>query len=174
MIGALQWRLIASAVALVILAGAGLRTWTSGRESGRAEVQARWDSERAAMATAAASASEAARIEEQRRDAAQRKVVDDATNALAAARADALRAGATVAGLRTAASIAAARCNRTPDDPGTVEPSAPASDAGSVLADMLGRAADMAGRLAAVADERGVAGTACERAYDALIKGVAK
>jgi len=37
-----------------------------------------------------------------------------------------------------------------------------------MLADVLSRAGDAAVELAAIADARGIAGSACERAYDAL------
>jgi hypothetical protein len=37
-----------------------------------------------------------------------------------------------------------------------------------VLADVLGRLAQTAGELAAIADARGAAGAACEKAYGAL------
>jgi hypothetical protein len=38
-----------------------------------------------------------------------------------------------------------------------------------VLADVFGRLEEAGRRYAALADERGTAGAACERAYDALI-----
>jgi hypothetical protein len=37
-----------------------------------------------------------------------------------------------------------------------------------VLADVLGRLEEAGRRLAATADERGIAGAACERSYDSL------
>jgi hypothetical protein len=40
-----------------------------------------------------------------------------------------------------------------------------------VLADVLGRLEEAGRELAAVADARGTAGTACERAYQALLNG---
>ena len=44
--------------------------------------------------------------------------------------------------------------------------SAPATDPAGMCADMLGAAGERLRILAATADERGTAGTACERAYD--------
>jgi hypothetical protein len=39
-----------------------------------------------------------------------------------------------------------------------------------MLADVFQQVTDLARRYAQIADERGIAGAACERAYEALIK----
>ncbi|WP_081636260.1 DUF2514 family protein [Pandoraea sp. SD6-2] len=50
--------------------------------------------------------------------------------------------------------------------------SAPAADPIGVLADVLGRADERAGKLAEFADAAHIAGLACERSYDALNAGM--
>jgi hypothetical protein len=62
---------------------------------------------------------------------------------------------------RLAATVAAARAASTAGGP-------PAGDPIGVLADVLSRADERAGVLAAYADRARAAGAACERAYDAL------
>lgn len=68
-------------------------------------------------------------------------------------------------GLRAATDRAAnrARANSCATDTGP-----PTGDPIGVLADVLGRADQRAGELADIAERRGIAGTACEKAYDAL------
>src|SRR5574337_400169 len=117
---------------------------------------------------AAASASEAARAEEQRRTAAQQEVSRNATLALDQARADAARAADAARGLRGAAAAAAARCDRGPGNPATAGSGPAAADTGAVLADVL-VGMDAAGRaVAALADARSIALDACVSAYRAL------
>src|SRR5574337_2160053 len=155
------------AVGGVILIAASV-LHSAGVRSGRAEVQQAWDKERAAQMAVAASASEAARAEEQRRTAAQQEVSRNATLALDQARADAARAAAAARGLRGAAALAAARCDRSAADTAAAGASAPAADPGAVLADVL-VSMEQAGRaVAAVADARDVALDACVGAYRAL------
>lgn len=118
----------------------------------------------AAEQKARLAAVEAARAEEQRRTAAQMEIANDASNQRDQARVDAAAAASAADGLRkqVAVLVAAGRC------PAAVAGSAPAGDPIGVLADVLGRADERAGVLASIADERGIAGRACERAYDAL------
>jgi hypothetical protein len=133
-----------------------------------ADVQHRWDVERAQESAAAASASEADRVEEQRRLAAQQEVIRHAENQIAEARAAAGRAAAAAGGLRERAAAVAARCDRAPSDTAAASPGPAASDPGVLLADVLGRLEESGRRLAQIADERGAAGAACEASYDAL------
>lgn len=161
------WLAVAAAVAGAVVWWHLARV-ADARDAGRAEVQARWDAQRAAHAEVAASAAHAARAEERRREAALRKEMDDALQAVARARADADRAAGAAERLRHAARAAAARCGAATGDTATAAASAAATGAGDLLAELLRAADERAGALAAEADRRGIAGTACERAYDAL------
>ncbi len=70
-------------------------------------------------------------------------------------------------GLRHRAASLAATCPTTADAP-AADSGPPAPSPGVLLADVLGRLEAAGRELAAVADARGVAGQACERAYGAL------
>lgn len=70
-------------------------------------------------------------------------------------------------GLRHRATQLAARCP-APESAALAEPGPTAASPGAVLADVLGRLEAAGRELAAVADARGVAGQACERAYGVL------
>jgi hypothetical protein len=150
-------------------------SWHSGRveaahQAGKASVQALWAAANVKAAQAAASAAAEHRATEQRREAAARKGIDDATLAVDRARADADRAGRAAAGLRDAARAAAARCGGAARHPTPAASGAPAASAGDLLADVLGLV-EQAGRdMAAEADRRGIAGAACERLYDSLAR----
>jgi len=116
------------------------------------------------LAAVRESAYRAALIETTRRLAAQQEVTHAADLALAQARADADGAALAADRLRGAARRAAGRaCAAAPAGPG-----APASAPAVVLADVLIRADGRAGELAAAVDAARIAGTACERAYEAL------
>ena len=105
----------------------------------------------------------AALVETTRRINAQVEVISEANNAKAKAQASAATATAASGRLRQRADAIASACS-----PSAAAAGPAASSPGAVLADMLGRL-DQAGReLAAIADERGIAGQACERAYRAL------
>lgn len=163
--------LVAAALAVAAASGAAL-VQTLRLADARAELaQARQDQAdyAAAAAQATADAVQAARDEEQRRAAAIQEIADAASNALAVARADAVRARAAADRLRRAAeTYAAAHCGAAPEDPAVAPGSAPATGPGLVLADVLGRADDTAGDLAAAFDAARAAGLACQRAYDSL------
>lgn len=92
----------------------------------------------------------------------QQEALTHANTATLAARRDAAAARGTADRLREhfAAAAAASAC---PAYPGPA-----ASSAADLLADVQRRIDEAAGELAAVADERGIAGAACERAYDSL------
>jgi hypothetical protein len=68
--------------------------------------------------------------------------------------------------LRDAINAAAQRARCA--DPATAELRTPADDPIGVLADVLGRADKRASVLADIADRRGIAGRACERAYQVM------
>lgn len=78
-------------------------------------------------------------------------------------------AGARVAGdgLRVRAAAVAASC-AAPAEATAAAGGQAAAGPGAVLADVLGRLEEAGRELAAVADARGAAGAACERAYDAI------
>ena len=83
---------------------------------------------------------------------------------------DRARAAASATGkrLQDAANAAAARARDQCANPTTPDLGTPAGDTIGVLADVLGRADARAGELADIAEQRGIAGRACEREYDAL------
>lgn len=113
------------------------------------------------------------RAEETRRLVAQQEIADDLAQKLARARADADIADAAAGRLqqRIGALVAAARA--AAQHPAAAGAGAPADDAIGLLADVLGRADAAAGELAAIADQRGAAGQACQLAYDSLTAGAA-
>lgn len=124
------------------------------------------------QAAAIAQAITEARAEEQRRVAAQAEIANDAYRQLEIVRGNADAARATAQ--RLYARLAAAAANR-PSSAASASAGAPAGDTGVVSADvyrqLLGAARRLGDRgvdLAQLADQRGIAGTACERAYDAL------
>ena len=111
-----------------------------------------------------AKAVDAARVEEQRRTAAQSEIANDANQQRTAALADAFAARAAAGSLqqRVDQLVAAAR------NPAATAGSPAAGDALDLLADVLGRADQRAGELAEYADRARIAGQQCERDYDAL------
>ncbi|RQR87624.1 MULTISPECIES: DUF2514 family protein [unclassified Burkholderia] len=106
----------------------------------------------------------AERDESNRRAAAQSENAKDASKQRTAALADAFAAHAAAGSLqqRVDQLVAAAR------HPATATGSPAAGDALDLLADVLGRADQRAGELAAYADAARIAGQQCERDYDAL------
>ncbi len=96
----------------------------------------------------------------------QKETVDAATTQAAAAAADAARQRTAAERLR--ARLAARQTDLGPRDPAAAASGPPAAAGSCVPADLFGRVLDAAGQLAAIADQRGVAGQACERAYQAL------
>lgn len=112
----------------------------------------------------------AALLETKRRMAAIDEVQKDAEQQLEAARADAAGAGAALERLQQRLTAAEQR-SRAAGNTITAQLSASADTAARVRADLLGRIGQAAGLYAGVADERGVAGTACERAYDGVKGG---
>jgi hypothetical protein len=125
--------------------------------------------EREKLVAEALAASEAARALEARWQAAHTEVQTDAQNRIRAASADAARARSAADSLQRRAEVIAAQCANPQRDSASPAPGgAAAQDPGVVLANLLRGVAQAAGELAAVADARGTAGAACERAYDAI------
>lgn len=119
---------------------------------------------KADAATAQAKAVDAARVEGQRRIAAQSEIANEAAQQRSAALGDAFAARAAADGLRKQVAALLSRAQH----PAASAGSAPAGDPIGVLADVLESADERAGKLAEIADERGIAGQQCERDYDAL------
>jgi hypothetical protein len=136
---------------------------------GAARVQTLWKAADAQAAAVAASAAAANLRTERERQAAARKEIDDAHAALTAARADSDRAARAASGLRRAfddrVHAATSSC-RTAGHPAPAASSAPTQD--RVLSEVFSQLDDFATAVAAEADERGIAGAACERLYDSL------
>lgn len=160
---------VAAAVLALLLGGIGVQTWrVRGLQTDLLHEQLARKVELAAMASAAASASEAARAEEQHRAAAQLEISHAAEKQITQARADAVAAGDAAGRLRQRATTLATRSCPAASNPTPTGISAPTYDPGLVFPELLGALVDEARRLAAVADDRGIAGQACERAYDQL------
>jgi hypothetical protein len=141
-----------------------------GDAAGSARVTALWDAERTKARALAEQATADNLAEERRRQAAMQKEIDHATTALDAARRDADAARRASVGLRDAfASAAARRCAAAPNpQAASGGASAPAEGRGDVPSLVFGLV-EQAGRdMAIEADRRGIAGSACERAYDSL------
>ncbi|WP_395501848.1 DUF2514 family protein [Ectopseudomonas mendocina] len=105
--------------------------------------------------------------ENQRRQAAVEKADADAKQQLDQARSDAARAGSALERLQQRLAAAEQR-SRDAGNSITAQLGQTAEDAARVRADLLGRLGAAAGFYAGIADERGVAGTACEKAYGAM------
>jgi len=169
MIGAalnlLPQKLLAEALGLALEAAlvAGL-TWHLAAQHYETKLAAEHEAQAAAVAAAAASAAE----ETNRRVSAQQEIAHEAQQQAQHAAADAADAARARDALRVQLD-AFVRAHRGPADPTAAAGSAPAGDPIGVLADVLSRADERAGVLADLADRRGVAGAACERAYDSLM-----
>lgn len=105
--------------------------------------------------------------ENQRRQAATEKADAEAQEQLAAARTDAERAGSALERLQQRLAAAEQR-SRDAGNAITAQLSQAAEGAARVRADVLGRVGEAAQLYARVADERGIAGLACEKSYDAV------
>ena len=105
--------------------------------------------------------------ENQRRQAATEKADAEAQEQLAAARTDAERAGSALERLKLRLAAAEQR-SRDAGNAITAQLGQAAEDAARVRADVFGRVGEAAQLYAGVADERGIAGSACEKAYDVV------
>lgn len=137
-----------------------------------AEERAARDRERADLTAAALRESERARAIETEWRTRHDAAAAAAQQQLDRARADARLARAAGDSLRNRAEVYARQCAgqgaAAGVRPGAAGPGAATGGPGAVLADVLGRLEAAGRELAAVADARGAAGTACERAHDAL------
>jgi len=157
--------------AFMVLLGGGIGFIHHEREIGAERVEAVRQAEHARAAAVAASAIEANQAETNRRIAASQETVRVTIQHAAAVAADASAAAAARDGLRHDLDAVIASRRAAAGNPPASAASAPAVDASVVLAQLLERAADRAAGLAQLADERGVAGSACERSYDSLTPG---
>lgn len=173
-LGSYLWPAVAGAFAASLLWG-GVEHWRANRnadaviEAKNACTVARANATAAALQQSETNAAiTVARINEQKR------IADEAERQLAQARADAAIADAAAGRLsrRVAALVAAAR--EAASHPPAVGASAPAEDPIGMLAELQRRADEAAGVFARVADERGAAGSACEREYDSLTQQTGK
>jgi len=105
--------------------------------------------------------------ENQRRQAAIERADADAQKQLDQARSDAERAGSALERLRQRLAAAEQR-SRDAGNSITAQLGQAAESAARVRADVLGRLGAAAGLYADIADQRGIAGGACEKSYDGL------
>lgn len=122
--------------------------------------------ERAQVADLRERAIHDALVETTRRVTAQREIVRDATLSTTQARSAEARAVAAADRLRRRAAALAA--SHSSCDTAVASPGAAASSPADLLADVRGRLVEAARQLAVEATRRGIAGSACERSYDAL------
>lgn len=105
--------------------------------------------------------------ENQRRQAATEKADEEAKQQLAAARDDAERAGSALERLQQRLAAAEQR-SLDAGNSITAQLGQAAEDAARMRADVLGRLGEAVRLYADIADQRGIAGAACERAYDGV------
>jgi hypothetical protein len=141
-------------------------------KAAHAKDQAAWATQREVLVQEALKESERARQTEAQWREKQTEVQKNAQERIRAAVADAARARDAVDVLQQRAKVLAAQCSPSRDqagpDPTFAERGAAAADPGTVLTNMLRGVAAAAAELAAVADARGAAGAACEKAYGVL------
>jgi hypothetical protein len=160
-----QYRLLLSGLAmatLMALSAYGAWSWQANAYTAQIAIM------QADQAQALATAQAQARSEEQRRQTALEIIRNESHQSTEQALADAAAADATAGGLlleldrlkRRAAICTSATVGGTP-----------AKDAATVLADLLSEVESAGRAMAAEADRRGIAGSACERSYDAVKGG---
>lgn len=156
------------AIGALVASAAGL-WWLHGHwyEAGASAVRAERDAERAAQAQAALSAERDSRAREHEIQQTQAEANNEATrqaNHLVSARAAADAASQRLLNANRAAPSGGGRCQ----DAAAVATSPPASAPVDLRSDVLGRLDGAATELAEFAERATIAGTACERSYDAL------
>jgi hypothetical protein len=156
-------------IAAIIIAGAGMMFVKHERELGAQKAETQMQHERAVLAQQAADAASAAIAETTRREKALQDIINanQQTTAKIMADAAANSADRRNLGLQLDAFV---RAGAAAGNSGTSLGGKAAGDALNVLANVFSRADARAAELARIADERGTAGAACERSYDALIK----
>lgn len=159
-----------AAAGLVVAGGAAWHYAALGdaRDEGRAEVQVKWDRERAANTSAALLATAEARAEERRRNAAQQENANEVERLAARDRAAALRTAPAVDRLRQRTDPLAAACDRAAGYPAAAGELQTAPGPGYLLADVQRRLVEAARRIAAEADKRRTGGLGCQLDYETL------
>jgi hypothetical protein len=163
-------RLLPYTVALALLAGALFGAYRHGVSVTDDKWQSRWSARNAQDAEARAENEAAARDREQAYQRSIEKATQDGQRTIDQAITDASAARASAAGLREAADHFADRlsASEVSGNSCTAAASKAAASAAMVLADVLKRADQRAGDLAAIADQARARGLACEQAYDGL------
>jgi hypothetical protein len=160
-----QYRLLLTGLAIAtLMALSAYGAWSWQANAYTAQIATMQADQAQAFATAQAQA----RSEEQRRQTALEIIRNESRQSTEQALADAAAADATADGLlleldrlkRRDAICAGATVGGTPT-----------KDATTVLADLLGEVESAGRAMAAEADRRGIAGSACERSYDAVKGG---
>ena len=116
-------------------------------------------------------AEQQAREVEAQREAKKQKVVDEANKQTLSAKSAARAADAAAVSLRDRISDLVAAIRSATANTGDSSGGPTADNSAGMLADVLSRADARAGLLASLADERGIAGAACERVADGLQPG---
>lgn len=154
-------------LAAVVVVG-GVQQWrVAGLQDDLTQLQTDWAHERADLASQAAEAERKARDEEQRRQREIEGIQDEARGEMERASADARAAADRAGGLQREVDRLRASRSATCDAIAAQRGQA-AGSSFDVLADMFVEMERAGRELAAEADRRGVAGRACERAYEAV------
>lgn len=154
------WIYIAAALALVLYGAFSYR-------AGKASVRAEFDSYKIAQQESRILADRAQRTEEARRQDAITKEAEDAQKQTNVVEPDIRRSSDSASGLRSAAADTALRSSKD-SCASTASQSKPDSQALDLLAQLLGRSGERTAELGAYADRLAIAGSACERSFDAL------
>lgn len=163
-----KWWGIGAIVASLLLA-LGVQTLRLSANKTELAVSRQAFSDYTAKAEAAArTASEESRVEEQRRASAIGRVVNAAIKSAEAVVSDS--AAVRAAHDRLLSRYRAALRGAAPGDPAIAAGSPPAAAAADLSTELLARLGEAARQLALVADERGIAGSACVRSYESLTK----
>ena len=156
---------------LVVAVVAGAQQWrVAGLRGDLADEKLAHSQYREAVADRDREAAVKALIETRRRIEAQEAIDRETEQKLADARADADSAGDALQRLQKQFEIVAAR-SRACGNTITAQLSEAADNAARMQADMFGRIGAAAKLYAGVADQRGIAGSACEAAYQSLGNG---
>lgn len=159
------WPYVMAAFITVLMCGYYYRLGVSTTTT---EWQGKWNKQALELAEAKAKAQELVRNEEHRRQTAIDEVRQHAEQQIAQAKADATAADDAADSLREQAQRLAARADQCTSNPNSTQRGKATAQPSVVLADVLGRADQRAGQLAAAYDRARAAGLACEAAYDAL------
>ncbi|EPA95241.1 DUF2514 family protein [Pseudomonas sp. G5(2012)] len=163
-------RLLPYVAAVALVTGALFGAYHHGLSVKEAEWQSAWNDRDTRDAEAKAENEAAARKREQAYQRSIEKATQDGQRTIDQAIADAAAARASAVGLREAADDLAGRlsASEASGNSCTAAASKATARAAMVLADVLKRADQRAGDLAATADQARARGVTCERAYDGL------